>query len=128
MTREALAKGAGLTEDERRKIMASRTLYEFDDVFTAPRNGFSGADDYYFQSSAVNFLPAISIPTLVLASLDDPWVPGGAYTGHHWGSNTSLSLSPVLTPSGGHVGFHGVGGYKPWSDLAVMKFLDEALS
>lgn len=125
--REALADGAVLTSDERRNIEASRTLYEFDDVFTAPRNGFSGAEDYFFQCSAVNFLPTIRIPTLVLASLDDPWVPGGAYTGHHWGSNTSLSLSPVLTPHGGHVGFHGVGGYKPWSDLAVMKFLDKAL-
>ncbi len=123
--REALATGAVLTPEERRKIEAAQTLYEFDDVFTAPRNGFSGADNYFFQCSAVNFLSTIRIPTLVLASLDDPWVPGGAYIGHHWGSNTSPSLSPVLTPHGGHVGFHGVGGYKPWSDLAVMKFLDE---
>jgi predicted alpha/beta-fold hydrolase len=132
VTREALAEGAVLTADERRKIVASRTLYEFDDVFTGPRNGFAGADDYYFQSSAVNFLPGIRIPTLVLASLDDPWVPGGAYAGYHWGyhrgSNRSLSLRPVLTPRGGHVGFHGVGGYKPWSDLAVMKFLEEEQS
>ncbi|CAN0458371.1 unnamed protein product, partial [Phaeothamnion confervicola] len=67
--REALANGAVLTPDERRNIVASRTLYEFDDVFTAPRNGFAGADDYYFQCSAVNFLPSISIPTLVLACL-----------------------------------------------------------
>ena len=123
--REALADGAVLTADERRNIEASRTLHEFDDVFTAPRNGFSGADDYYFQSSAVNFLATIRIPTLVLASLDDPWVPGGAYAGHHWGSNTSASLRPVLTARGGHVGFHGTDGYKPWSDLAVMQFLDE---
>jgi len=126
--REALAAGAVLTPDERQKIEAARTLYEFDDVFTAPRNGFAGADDYFFHCSAVNFLPTIRIPTLVLASLDDPWVPGGAYAGHHWGSNTSHSLRPVLTAHGGHVGFHGTGGYKPWSDLAVMKFLDEALS
>jgi len=123
--REALADGAVLTPDERRNIEAARTLYEYDNVFTGPRNGFAGAEDYYFQCSAVNFLPDIRIPTLVLASLDDPWVPGGAYSGHHWGSNKTLSLRPVLTTRGGHVGFHGVGGYKPWSDLAVMKFLDE---
>ena len=123
--REALADGAVLMPDERRNIEASRTLYEYDDGFTGPRNGFAGADDYYFNCSAVNFLPDIRIPTLVLASLDDPWVPGGAYSGHHWGSNRSLSLTPVLTPRGGHVGFHGVGGYRPWSDLAVMKFLEE---
>lgn len=123
--REALAEGAVLTAEERQNITASRTLYEFDDVFIGPRSGCAGADDYYFKCSAVNFLPSISTPTLVLASLDDPWVPGGAYVGHHWGSNTAQCLTPVLIPSGGHVGFHGVGGYKPWSDLAVMKFLDE---
>jgi len=122
--REALAAGAVLTPEERRTIAEARTLYEYDDLFTGPRNGFAGADDYYFQCSAVNFLPGIRIPTLVLASLDDPWVPGGAYSGHHWGSNKSLSLKPVLTARGGHVGFHGVGNYKPWSDLAVMQFLD----
>ena len=126
--REALADGAVLMPDERRNIEASRTLYEYDDSFTGPRNGFAGADDYYFNCSAVNFLPDIRIPTLVLASLDDPWVPGGAYSGHHWGSNRSLSLAPVLTPRGGHVGFHGVSGYKPWSDQAVMKFLEEKRS
>jgi predicted alpha/beta-fold hydrolase len=124
--REALADGAMLTPIERRNIAEARTLHEYDDRFTGPRNGFAGAEDYYFQCSAVNFLPDIRIPTLVLASLDDPWVPGGAYSGHHWGSNKSLSLRPVLTPRGGHVGFHGVDGYKPWSDLAVMKFLEEA--
>ena len=123
--REALADGAVLTPDERKNITAARTLYEYDDLFTGPRNGFSGAEDYYFRCSAVNFLPGIGIPTLVLASLDDPWVPGGVYSGHYWGSNKSLSLRPVLTPRGGHVGFHGTGGYKPWSDLAVMKFLEE---
>lgn len=123
--REALAEGAALTGLERANITASRTLWQYDDLFTGPRNGFSGAAEYYFRSSAVNFLPGIRIPTLVLASLDDPWVPGGAYSGHHWGSNKSLSLRPVLTPHGGHVGFHGVGGYKPWSDLTVMKFLEE---
>ena len=123
--REALAQGAVLTQDERRAITAARTLYEFDDVFTAPRNGFASAEDYYFHCSALNFLPGIAIPTMVLASLDDPWVPGGAYAGHHWGANKSQSLTPVLTEHGGHVGFHGTGGYKPWSDLAVMTFLEE---
>ena len=123
--REALAPGAVLTQDERQKITAARTLYEFDDVFTGPRHGFAGAEDYYAKCSALNFLPAIAIPTMVLAALDDPWVPGGAYVGHHWGSNKSGSLVPVLTEHGGHVGFHGTGGYKPWSDLAVLAFLEE---
>lgn len=122
--REALADGAVLTPVERANIETSQTLWQYDDLFTGPRHGFSGAADYYARSSAVNYLPGIRVPTLVLASLDDPWVPGGAYVGHQWRSNKSPSLTPLLTQRGGHVGFHGVGSYKPWSDRAVIRFLD----
>jgi predicted alpha/beta-fold hydrolase len=123
--REALADGAVLTPVERANIETSRTFWQYDDLFTGPRHGFAGAAEYYAGSSALQFLPGIRVPTLVLAALDDPWVPGGAYVGHQWRSNKSLCLTPVLTPGGGHVGFHGVGDYRPWSDLAVMKFLDK---
>jgi len=122
--REALAPGAELTPLERANIETSRTIWQYDDLFTGPRDGFSGAAEYYARCSAVNFLPGIRIPTLVVASLDDPWVPGGAYSGFHWHSNPSLSLEPRLSAQGGHVGFHGVGlRGRPWSDLAVAGFL-----
>jgi predicted alpha/beta-fold hydrolase len=122
MKKEATDPGAVLTPDERKNIESARTIFEYDDRFTAPRNHFDGAEDYYFKCSAVNFLPAIRKPTLLLASLDDPWVPGGVYVGHRWGSNESLSLKPILTSRGGHVGFHGAGYFQPWSDRAVAKF------
>ena len=76
----------------------------------------------------MNFLPDIRKPTLVLASLDDPWVPGAAYFGHRWGSNKSDSLKPLLTSRGGHVGFHGKGDYQPWNDRAVLKFFTDPKS
>ena len=60
----------------------------------------------------------------MLAALDDPWVPGGAYSGFYWRSNESLYLVPLLSAHGGHVGFHGVGFDRPWSDLAVAGFLE----
>lgn len=120
--REALANRHGLTHLERATITASSTLWQYDDLFTAPRNGFKDAADYYSRCSAVNFLPDIGIPTLVVASLDDPWVPGSAYAGSRWGP--SKHVSTLLLPSrGGHVGFHGTGGTQPWSDRAVAKFL-----
>ena len=122
--REATAKGAELTKEERKAIEASSNLLEYDDRFTGPRNGYQGAADYYEACSAMNFLADIRTPTLVLAALDDPWVPGGAYSGFYWRSNESLYLVPLLSAHGGHVGFHGVGFDRPWSDLAVAGFLE----
>jgi predicted alpha/beta-fold hydrolase len=122
MKGEATEEGARLTCLERANIETSRTLWQYDDLFTAPRNGFRGAADYYAECSAVNFLSGIRTPTLLITSLDDPWVPGGAYSGY-WRSNKSLSVQPLLSPKGGHVGFHGVGASHPWSDLAAAEFL-----
>jgi uncharacterized protein len=121
--RGATAEGAGLTTEERKAIESSSNLLEYDDRFTAPRNGYRGVADYYEACSAMNFLADIRTPTLVLAALDDPWVPGAAYSGFYWRSNPSLSLVPLLPAHGGHVGFHGVGFDRSWSDLAVAGFL-----
>jgi predicted alpha/beta-fold hydrolase len=121
--REATAKGAELTTEERKAIEASSNLLEYDDRFTGPRNKYKGAADYYEACSAMNFLVDIRTPTLVLAALDDPWVSGSAYSSFYWRSNPSLSLVPLLPAHGGHVGFHGVGFDRSWSDLAVAGFL-----
>jgi len=40
----------------RERIRAARTLYEFDDVVTAPVHGFVDADDYYPRSSSLRLL------------------------------------------------------------------------
>jgi uncharacterized protein len=122
--REAMAAGAKLTERERESIEGSSNLLDYDDRFTGPRNSFHGAADYYEACSAMNFLAGIHTPTLVLAALDDPWVPAGAYSGFYWRSNESLSLVPLHSARGGHVGFHGSGLDQPWSDLAIAAFLD----
>ncbi len=48
-----------------------RTLREFDDRVTAPLGGFASALEYYEWAAAKNFVHAITVPTLVLASDDD---------------------------------------------------------
>jgi hypothetical protein len=118
--REALA-SEGLTPLQRANIMASWTVWQYDDLFTGPSNGFKDARDFYSRASAINFLPGIRVPTLVVASLDDPWVPGPAYAGSRWGSSKHVSTL-LLESRGGHVGFHGIGSKQPWSDRAVALF------
>ena len=119
MQEEALA-GGGLGPAEREIIARVRRVYDFDDRFVAPRNGFGGADDYYARNSALGFLPRIRVPTLVIHALDDPWIPGASYTTFNWSSNPSLTL--LLPKQGGHVGFHGLGSRVPWHDHCLRLF------
>lgn len=120
MKREATGEGARLSPKERADILGAETIWHYDERFIAPRHGFAGAEDYYERCKPLQFMPGIRIPTLMLASLDDPWIPGALYSGYDWAGNRALV--PKLTDRGGHVGFHGVGDRQPWSDLAVANF------
>ncbi|HEY9225192.1 MAG TPA: alpha/beta fold hydrolase, partial [Gemmatimonadaceae bacterium] len=51
------------------------SLYEFDEVVTAPVHGFVDAHDYYSRSSSLGFLERIRTPTLLLSAVDDPFLP-----------------------------------------------------
>ena len=51
-----------------------RTFWDFDGRVTAPLNGFVDAHDYYRRASSRYFLGAIRTPTLLIQSLDDPFV------------------------------------------------------
>ena len=124
MKREATGEGASLSPVERSSILQAETIWHYDDAFIAPRHGFAGAEDYYERCKPVQFMPDIRVPTLVLASLDDPWIPGALYSGYDWAGNPALQ--PLLTTRGGHVGFHGLGGDPPWSDRAVAAFIGAA--
>jgi predicted alpha/beta-fold hydrolase len=124
MQEEALA-GQRLSAAEQATVRSIRSVYAFDDRFVAPRNGFAGADDYYARCSALGFLPAIAVPTLVIHALDDPWIPGAAYRAVDWPANRHLV--PLLPAQGGHVGFHGSGTRLPWHDRCLAIFLQRLL-
>lgn len=51
-----------------------RTLYEFDDLITAPPWGYNGASEYYQACSSVRFLPQIHQSTYILLARDDPFI------------------------------------------------------
>lgn len=121
MKAEATGGAAELSDGERAAILGSRTIWEYDDVFIAPRHGFGGAEDYYEKCKPVRFMSGIRVPTLVVAALDDPWIPGALYEGYDWAGNGALT--PLLPAAGGHVGFHAWGSRQPWSDRVVADFL-----
>jgi uncharacterized protein len=120
MRREALAPGAWVNARERAAIRAARSIWDFDEHFSAPRNGFAGAEDFYAANASLRFLDGISMPTLVIHALDDPWIPAAAYRDYDWQRNPNLV--PLLAEQGGHVGFHGHDGRVAWHDRCIAQF------
>lgn len=84
------------------RLRKAATLYDFDDVYTAPAHGFAGAADYWRRASSKPWLRAIQAPTLLLCAGNDPFVPPAALP-------TPIELSGRIafecTVGGGHVGF-----------------------
>ena len=92
-----------------------RSMREFDETFTAPVCGFASAADYYSLSSAKQFLPGITVPTLIIAAQDDPVVPFGPF------ANAALSPTTELRAPkhGGQLGFVTANG-PTWLDRQVI--------
>lgn len=101
-----LARFPGLFDRDR--VLAARTLYDFDDVVTAPLHGFRGADDYWLRASAKPWLRRIRVPTLLLNARNDPFLPATFLPRHDEVSRDVVCEFPA---EGGHVGF--VAGYFP---------------
>lgn len=90
---------------DRTRLAAARTLYEFDDVFTAPLHGFAGTEDYWRRASARPHLHRIAIPALALNARNDPFVPAASLP---TAREVSRSVTLWQPRHGGHVGFpHG---------------------
>lgn len=109
------------------KFPEQMTIETFDEVYTAPRCGFESADDYYKKCSAVQYIPEIQIPTMILCSIDDPVIDGRILTEAPQGKN----VDTLLTEHGGHVGFLGWGTRWDeirWSDQAVASWLDNTVA
>lgn len=89
----------------------ARTFREFDDAVTAPLHGFLDADEYYRLSSSRAFLSRIRVPTLILHSMDDSFLPREAVPVQAIRENPWLLDG--LTDGGGHLGF--LEGGAPWA-------------
>jgi predicted alpha/beta-fold hydrolase len=101
-------------------------FFVFDEAYTAPVNGYSGARDYYTRASCGQFLKDIRRPTLIVNALDDPFmVPEIIPKAEQLAPPVTLELAR----HGGHIGFIGAGrGGAPdyWLDRRVADYLLEA--
>jgi uncharacterized protein len=94
-----LAQHPGLFDGER--LRGVQTIFEFDDLVTAPLHGFKGAVDYYERASALPRLRHIRLPALVLNTGNDPFVPMASLP-----REKQIGRVTLWQPAhGGHVGF-----------------------
>lgn len=104
-----------------------RRMLDFDDVYTARVSGFGSAQNYYERCSAVQFLPGIRVPTLILTAADDPLVPVEIFRSLH----PSPYLHLAIARGGGHLGFigrNGVDSDRRWMDWRVIDWITAGLS
>jgi predicted alpha/beta-fold hydrolase len=105
-----------------RGFLFMRTFKDFDERYTAPLHGFTSAEDYWEKSSSKPLLGNITVPTLLVNALDDPFLASPCYPYREAQDNPHLFLETPKT--GGHVGFISFNKRNEyWSESRAMKFL-----
>lgn len=100
----------------------TRTVFDFDDRFTAKAFGFGDAPTYYRTQSALSFLPRIRVPSLLVQAVDDPLIPFDIYRHASIRDNPALELLTV--PHGGHLGFIARGRPRFWLDPILVDWVE----
>ena len=111
---------------DRNRATGIRSLRQFDDRITALYSGFAGADDYYHRAAAARVIDRITVPTLILHALDDPFIRLTAETRETIKANPNITL--IESVHGGHCAFlaepdvaNAYDGY--WAEHTLLRFL-----
>ncbi|MEK2687992.1 YheT family hydrolase [Bdellovibrio sp. GT3] len=91
---------AGLI-DQAYQIPWWATIYDLDQIYTAPAAGFRDREDYYDSCSAMHYLHNVDVPTYMLTAADDPFVIVQDYLDARIPANVSLHIES----HGGHLGY-----------------------
>ncbi|MGI9550284.1 MAG: YheT family hydrolase, partial [Aurantibacter sp.] len=105
----------------KKDIRNIKTLKDFDDIYTSRAHGFKNALDYYEKCSCLQFLPNITIPSLIINTKNDSFFGPECYPYKEAEQNPNLYLE---VPSyGGHVGFHARNGIT-YSEKRAINFFE----
>ncbi len=105
-----------------RDFAGIRTVMDLDDRITAPSFGFGNAANYYRTQSAIGYVDAIRVPTLLIQAKDDTFIPFGIFESAAVRSNPRIEL--LATEHGGHLGFLGRRPHRLWADHAIMNWIE----
>lgn len=101
------------------------SVRQLDAVYTAPDAGYPSAESYYEVASSKPLLRRITVPSLLLSSRDDPFIPADLFDDVRGGP-----IDMVMTSAGGHIGFLEAKGFwiSFWAARAILGWLESALS
>ncbi|GAB3247281.1 alpha/beta fold hydrolase [Larkinella harenae] len=97
-----------------------RRWRDFDQHFSAPVNGYRDADDFYEQASAVNYMPEITVPTLLVNAQNDPLLSPECSPA--WLAEKHPMIYLETPRTGGHVGFAVRGDEFTWVERRALEF------
>ncbi len=86
-------------------IERANSIWGFDNELVINRLGFSSVEAYYQASSALQILPQISKPTLILYAADDPLFDPAIIPELQEACDRNPVIDLLLTQYGGHVGY-----------------------
>lgn len=101
-----------------------RSMRLFDEHIVARYGGFANADDYYFKVASSRYANRLSVPTLILHSLDDPFIRMLPATRAALIANPNVTY--VETQHGGHCAFlesPQQGDDGRWAEKMLLSFL-----
>ena len=107
-------------------LSSIQSFWQYDDRVVAPLHGFHNVHDYYQRSSSRQFLKNITVPTLIIQAVDDPFMTPAVLPEP---SELSPTVRLEICQAGGHVGF--VTGKNPlqpqyWLEQRILAFLAQA--
>lgn len=102
-------------------MKSARSIFEFDDRFTAPSFGFRSALHYYETQSSRQFLGCIRVPALIIQAKDDIFIPFEIFQHPALSANPNIRL--CATEHGGHLGFLSRRRPRFWADQAVLQWV-----
>lgn len=105
------------------EIKKIKTLWDFDEYFTGPLHGFTGAEDYYSQCNSKQFLHQATIPTLMITAQDDPFLTKESLIDDI--AQRTKNLYFLAPKFGGHVGFTTFGENYYWNENKTLKFIND---
>ncbi|CAE7906800.1 ABHD3 [Symbiodinium microadriaticum] len=107
-------------------LKSAGSLQEVEQAVVCPLHGYAAVDEYYAAVSPHAFLGQIAVPTLILHTEDDPWVPFDS-------SIIKQLQNPLLfaaaSQRGGHLGWRSTdAGKGTWADSMAAQFIKAAAS
>ena len=110
--------------DAKQPPLNAGSVWDFDEAYTAPAGGYRDVEYYYYKCSANQYLNEIRIPTTILTSNDDPFVPPKVF--REYPSSKHVKL--VVTQGGGHMGYismkYSALSDRRWMDHFILNWVE----